>query len=694
MKKVLLGGFSVFLCFLFSLNVVNAKSIITATECEYTEAYKKWLKLSEEERKETLEPAMCKTSGSFFSVVGNSNVVESYTSTKFDLRKYNAVSSMKDQGNTGACWTFATMESIESNLRLNGKGNYDLSEAHLELATQNSLFTSLLPFSRTFDIGGNYFVSTAYLMGRVGPVSETSVPFNFLTDAVSKTRIPTLADISGKKVEVAVNDVAMYTSEQGVCSSDAITSIKKYLVSNGSAGASIYFNMNTQDTKIVGTTISGKFLNGQYYYYDGSAYITLDSKAVAANQSINHAVTIIGWDDTISKDNFSTKPKRDGAWLVKNSYGESYSDQYGTVDMGDKGYYYISYDDVNVCTSVAGFYNVDTEFEDNVYYYDKLGGIPYLGLNADLEYYLANVFNKTQEKSEMLEEISFYNFNLNQKYDLLYGEDLNNMRVIHSGVVDHVGVVTVDIDPINLTTESFVVGIKIYAKAGDIMPAYTKVNNTFFTMDVPKNVSYLSDDGKNWGNYGDGSKDFLLPLRVYTSDADYTFGPGIYKITPDTLNVKIEYDGINESDISFHIYDRNDINYENLLDDKFNIDNQLSNNKVINVSLNDNSTVGNYKFVSFYKNNKLIAEFDIVEEEGKLIFKEVIISNEPDEVPEFVVNDNPNNSNVETPKEEENISKSPGTGILDMAIVVIILILSFGMLMIYYFYNFKRSNEL
>ena len=118
MKKKFLVFFSVFFFFLLGINFVEATTI-TATECEYTDAYKKWLKLSEKEKEEVLQPAMCKTNSNFFSLVGNSSVKESFTSRKFDLRNYNAVSEVKDQSNTMACWTFATMESIESNLRFN-----------------------------------------------------------------------------------------------------------------------------------------------------------------------------------------------------------------------------------------------------------------------------------------------------------------------------------------------------------------------------------------------------------------------------------------------------------------------------------------------------------------------------------------------------------------------------------------------
>ena len=52
----------------------------------------------------------------------------------------------------------------------------------------------------------------------------------------------------------------------------------------------------------------------------------------------NHSITIVGWDDDFSKDNFRNgfKPEGNGAWLVKNSWG--YQDI-------RSGYMWISYED-------------------------------------------------------------------------------------------------------------------------------------------------------------------------------------------------------------------------------------------------------------------------------------------------------------------------------------------------------------
>ena len=84
-------------------------------------------------------------------------------------------------------------------------------------------------------------------------------------------------------------------------------------------------------------------------------YINLETWAhyTNTNEKANHAVTIVGWDDNYSKDNFlhSESIQGNGAWLVKNSWG-SESDEFpnegewGIEENGEHtGYFWLSYYD-------------------------------------------------------------------------------------------------------------------------------------------------------------------------------------------------------------------------------------------------------------------------------------------------------------------------------------------------------------
>lgn len=54
-------------------------------------------------------------------------------------------------------------------------------------------------------------------------------------------------------------------------------------------------------------------------------YINTDTWAHYTYEQVqaNHAVTVVGWDDDYSKENFleGHQPEHDGAWIVKNSWG-------------------------------------------------------------------------------------------------------------------------------------------------------------------------------------------------------------------------------------------------------------------------------------------------------------------------------------------------------------------------------------
>lgn len=118
---------------------------------------------------------------------------------------------------------------------------------------------------------------------------------------------------------------------------------------------------------------------------------------------INHAVTIVGWDDHFSKDNFLAdhKPPEDGAWIVRNSWG---------TDWGMDGYFYLSYYDQNISfpqsfefLTEAELYAIDGEGEDDqtivappyqyVFENDFMPAEMYNSTLFNMPVYTANIFD-------------------------------------------------------------------------------------------------------------------------------------------------------------------------------------------------------------------------------------------------------------------------------------------------------------
>ncbi len=91
--------------------------------------------------------------------------------------------------------------------------------------------------------------------------------------------------------------------------------------------------------------------------------------------SPGHAVTLVGWDDSISKDNFWPKATVDGAWLAKNSWGEYKS------ATGRDGYFYISYDSELSDLTSLDFALPNKDYKNN-YYYDAKTEMGLASINA------------------------------------------------------------------------------------------------------------------------------------------------------------------------------------------------------------------------------------------------------------------------------------------------------------------------
>ncbi|WP_337903193.1 C1 family peptidase, partial [Mesomycoplasma ovipneumoniae] len=141
------------------------------------------------------------------------------------------------------------------------------------------------------------------------------------------------------------------------------------------------------------------YSNSKYYNKEKFAYYA-DGKDGKYKNVANHAVTIVGWDDNFSKDNFITKPNIDGAWIVKDAQGETF---------GDKGYFYVSYATVSMTEQPYVFNKIaKTDEFDGIYQKDLLPFTGYLPYNflSDEKTVIFNKFNDNKI-GDILTKIGF-----------------------------------------------------------------------------------------------------------------------------------------------------------------------------------------------------------------------------------------------------------------------------------------------
>lgn len=504
MKKFLFKLFLVLIVFFVNLSVFCAEKIVLK-ECEYTEEFKRYQKLSEKEKENVIMPEICKSKESVLLKGSiNTSLGANITDSKFDLRDLNKVTSVKNQESTNACWAFSTAASIESNLLVKTNTIYDLSEGHMEMSTQNIYAPSYKTFLREADEGGNYLISSAYLLNYHGPVKEEVFKFedykNILNESLEYS--DELKDkLSNAKPDISVNAISQYDSSDGTCNPMIKSIIKKYLIENGAISSMIYSEAD--------------YYKDSYYYYNGEKNST-------------HAVTIVGWDDNISASNFKTTPNTNGAWIVKNSYG---------TDRYDNGYIYVSYADSNICESLTGFHDVSTDINDYIYYNDELGASGnYILDSSDSEIYAASVYSKKDKnKSEQLKRIVFASPSQNMEYEIYFSPtgELNKFQKVASGSTIARGYENVNLNNVYITNNKFAVAVKYT----DDLPVYANATGTiFYGQEFTEKVSYISTTGVNEGYVDTSLSEFVVSVKAYTDAIDDS---EIHSTTPSSTSSSI-----------------------------------------------------------------------------------------------------------------------------------------------------------
>ncbi len=260
--------------------------------------------------------------------------------------------SLRDQGKYGACWAFSSIGLAEFDL-INDKAknsDIDLSELQLAYFTYNSVvdplggtkgdYTKYHPENSQYnylDAGGNYEWAMKRLSQWVGTVNESDVPYDNALDSLSY----------GLDDKYAYNyDVAHLQNAYEINIKEQSEDVKKQIIEHGAVGVSY-----------VHKAAGSNYINKSYYDAADTVYGTGDG---------GHAVMIVGWDDNYSKDNFTgiTKPTSDGAWLVRNSWGES-SSYYNVLD-----YFWMSYETYSLNSTAWVFdFSADGEYNNNYQLY-------------------------------------------------------------------------------------------------------------------------------------------------------------------------------------------------------------------------------------------------------------------------------------------------------------------------------------
>lgn len=280
--------------------------------------------------------------------------------------------------------------------------------------------------------GGNWYYSESYLANGSGAIEESEMPFENNENTID------ISQIQNKTVTSLLYDTVYfpnYRTQTDEEKENTMNKIKQHIQDYGS----VYANIHGASSSTTAFTC--------YNNETGAKYCNS-----SITHSVDHAVSIIGWDDNYSIDNFAenARPTSNGAWIVRNSWGEKLeynlsdlkneifttykqsciSNGWNSADeipnnflesngytiendkaymkIGDNGLIYVSYEDKNISSSLCGIEKAsDSKNYDNIYQYDEFYPAYEISINSS-KVMLSNIFNKKTLGTEYLTQVSLH----------------------------------------------------------------------------------------------------------------------------------------------------------------------------------------------------------------------------------------------------------------------------------------------
>ncbi len=214
--------------------------------------------------------------------------------SKLDLRKAGFVTPVRDQGYWGSCWAFSAMAAYESSYKIIFGADVNTSEEYVVNCSN----------SGGWDGGWPYKVMHWMTFNQKNVSDESALP---------------------------------YTGPPQNCPSQTPTA--KYYASNWGIVDPAKLNAVPEVARIkealckYGVISTTLYADDNFKHYTGGYFFGFKS-STGSYAPINHAVAIIGWDDSIQ------------CWLIKNSWGTDWGTECG-YNL-ERGYMWIKYDSNNI----------------------------------------------------------------------------------------------------------------------------------------------------------------------------------------------------------------------------------------------------------------------------------------------------------------------------------------------------------
>uniref|UniRef100_UPI00388DAFA4 C1 family peptidase n=1 Tax=Methanobrevibacter sp. TaxID=66852 RepID=UPI00388DAFA4 len=299
------------------------------------------------------------------NLTGNSIVADTLPA-RFDARDWGWASPLKYQGDNLACWAFATAGALECALLKQTGVLYNISEDNI----QNLQLKYYSEGDTRNSAVGFAYSGLGHSLSWYGVITAQDDPYD----------------------------------ERGMFSSVAQTENRIHLQD----AMIIFGGRNDTMDLIKQAVINYGAVSVQYNY---GAFDYNRTNFTDDELQPGHFITLIGWDDNYSAENFrgsdviigDVLPKGDGAWLIKDSENKDLNETEGTL-MGEGGYMWLSYYNpsflakdfyaiIPQAAAIAYIFENDNDYHVN--YQTDLTGLS--GFDGDYTYYSNEFTSKYTE---------------------------------------------------------------------------------------------------------------------------------------------------------------------------------------------------------------------------------------------------------------------------------------------------------